>query len=55
MIRIPACALCKHCKNDLTCPAHPEGIPDDVLWDVKMYANEDCGNNVKFTKIKDDN
>lgn len=27
------CILCKYYRNDLTCAAYPEKIPDLIFWD----------------------
>lgn len=50
MIRIPACAMCIYCTNEMTCPAYPRGIPDDVLWEKKM-DDKKCGNGVSYKEI----
>lgn len=55
MIRIPTCLFCKHHKKGRICQAYPDGIPDDVFWNKVMYDDNACGNNVKFTKIGNDN
>ena len=48
MIRIPVCLSCEHYKAG-KCPAHPEGIPDEVMV-LKRMDNNECGNGVKYKK-----
>lgn len=48
MIKLAVCLSCEHCGN-LSCPAYPEGIPDEVLLNKKMDEKE-CGNGVKYQR-----
>ena len=49
MIKLFTCLLCEHCEK-LSCPAYPEGIPDEVLMNKKRDEQE-CGNGVKYQGI----
>ena len=46
MIKVPVCFACVHYGHDNhSCPAYPDGIPDD----------KDCGNEVGFKDRFKDN
>ena len=48
MIKIPVCFSCIHYSfENKTCPAHPEGVPGNVLVNKKSEV-KDCGNGIKF-------
>lgn len=43
MIRIPVCFNCKNYDDNTdSCPAYPEGIPGEVLFN-KQIDDEECG------------
>ena len=48
MIKIPVCFSCKYYSfENKSCPAHPEGVPGEVLANTKREVR-DCGNGIKF-------
>lgn len=48
MIKIPICFGCKNFdRSNGSCPAYPNGIPDNILFDKKRNE-EKCGNDVYF-------
>ena len=55
MIKIPVCFSCKYYSfENKTCPAHPEGVPVEVLANTKREVI-DCGNGIKFEEKESDN
>lgn len=53
MIKLYTCLSCGH-YNKLSCPAHPEGIPDEIMKNKKM-DEKSCGNGVKYQRKTDKN
>lgn len=53
MIRIPKCYACKyynHNKNN--CPAHPEGLTDEVIkTSTDLDESKECAPGIKFKRI----
>lgn len=37
------CASCKHLKADLTCPAFPDEIPNEIWWDAEDHREKRKG------------
>ena len=55
MIKGPVCCACVHYGHDNhSCPAYPDGIPDDVLF-LRKRSDKDCGNEVGFKDRFKDN
>lgn len=48
MIKIYTCLSCEH-YNKFSCPAHPEGIPDEIMKNKKV-DEKSCGNGVKYRR-----
>ena len=49
MIKIMRCFTCKHYKMG-ACPAYPEGIPEDILFD-ETRNDKVCENGVEYQNI----
>lgn len=48
MIRIPICFGCKNFNHESqACPAHPDGIPGEVLVDIERKKKQ-CSANISF-------
>lgn len=37
MMKSNLCVLCKHARNDRTCTAYPNGIPDSIFFDGENH------------------